>query len=181
MQAETASRPRPFPACARASTRWRSRWRSSSRGARGDYHGGVQKSTPHDVQEKQILRGVYPEERSDERAQDEDDNDEDVYEMEVTLEQSDVVLYAFRDIEDVISVCKQLKAANIVDDGRLYAYNGRYMLAFEPVGVELARYHAIIALLAEYGEATSITTAVLDEYGKLIIGSDVVSEICTHF
>ncbi|MFC5650845.1 genetic competence negative regulator [Paenibacillus solisilvae] len=119
--------------------------------------------------------------KSDERTQEEEDNDEDVYEMEVTLEQSDVVLYAFRDIEDVISVCKQLKAANIVDDGRLYAYNGRYMLAFEPVGVELARYHAIIALLAEYGEATSITTAVLDEYGKLIIAADVVNEICTHF
>ncbi|REE94247.1 adapter protein MecA 1/2 [Paenibacillus taihuensis] len=111
----------------------------------------------------------------------EDENDEDVYEMEVTLEQSDIVLYAFRDIEDVISVCKQLKAAELIEDGRLYAYNGKYMLAFEPVGIELPRYHAIIALLAEYGEATSITTAVLDEYGKVIVPAKAVLEICTHF
>jgi adapter protein MecA 1/2 len=111
----------------------------------------------------------------------EEENDEDVYEMEVTLEQSDIVLYAFRDIEDVISVCKQLKAAELIEDGRLYAYNGKYMLAFEPVGIELPRYHAIIALLAEYGEATSITTAVLDEYGKVIVPAKAVLEICTHF
>ncbi|MCQ6558063.1 genetic competence negative regulator [Paenibacillus mendelii] len=111
----------------------------------------------------------------------EEEQDEDEYELEVTLEQSDVVLYAFRDIEDVISACKQLHAADLTEDGRLYAYNGKYMLAFEPVGLELARYHAIIALLAEYGEAASVTTAVLDEYGKVIMPAKAVLEICTHF
>ena len=55
------------------------------------------------------------------------------------------------------------------------------MLAFEPVGIELPRYHAIIALLAEYGEATSITTAVLEEYGKVVMPANAVLEICTHF
>ncbi|NBD22613.1 genetic competence negative regulator [Paenibacillus glycinis] len=118
--------------------------------------------------------------KSDEQLH-EEENDEDVYEMEVTLEQSDIVLYAFRDIEDVISVCKQLKAVDLIEDGRLYAYNGKYMLAFEPVGIELPRYHAIIALLAEYGEATSITTAVLEEYGKVVMPANAVLEICTHF
>ncbi|MBO7744063.1 genetic competence negative regulator [Paenibacillus sp. MWE-103] len=118
--------------------------------------------------------------KSDDQLQ-EEENDEDVYEMEVTLEQSDIVLYAFKDIEDVISVSKQLKAAELIEDGRLYAYNGKYMLAFEPVGIELPRYHAIIALLAEYGEATSITTAVLEEYGKVIVPAKAVLEICTHF
>ena len=51
--------------------------------------------------------------KSDEQLH-EEENDEDVYEMEVTLEQSDIVLYAFRDIEDVISVCKQLKAVDLI-------------------------------------------------------------------
>lgn len=119
--------------------------------------------------------------KPEERVMEEEENDEDVYELEVTLEQSDVVMYSFRDIEDVISVCKQLNAADLTEDGRLYSYNGKYMLVFESEGVELTRYHAIIALLAEYGEATSVTTAVLEEYGKIIMPTKAVAEICTHF
>jgi adapter protein MecA 1/2 len=119
--------------------------------------------------------------KPEERVMEEEENDEDVYELEVTLEQSDVVMYSFRDIEDVISVCKQLNAADLTEDGRLYSYNGKYMLVFESEGVELTRYHAIIALLAEYGEATSVTTAVLEEYGKIIMPAKAVAEICTHF
>lgn len=119
--------------------------------------------------------------KPEERSLEEDDGDEDVYELEVTLEQSDVVMYSFRDIEDVIAVCKQIKAAELTDDGRLYSYNGKYMLVLESEGVELARYHAIIALLAEYGEATSVTTAILEEYGKVIMPAKAVAEICTYF
>ena len=62
--------------------------------------------------------------------------EDEIYEMEVTLEQSDIVMYAFRDIEDVISVCKQLQAADLTEDGRLYAYNGKYILALEPALIE---------------------------------------------
>jgi adapter protein MecA 1/2 len=127
-----------------------------------------------------VTRGkvnVKPEDRIPE----EDENDEDVYELEVTLEQSDIVLYAFKDIEDVIAASKQLHDAGLTDDGRLYAYNGKYMLAFESIGVELSRYHALIAILAEFGEATSVTTAVLEEYGKVIIPAKAVAEICIHF
>jgi len=118
-------------------------------------------------------------ERSD--TDDNDDNDEEVYEMEVTLEQSDVVMYAYRDFEDVISACKQLQAAALSADGRLYSYRNRWILAFDPSGLETPQYHAIIALLAEYGEATSVTAAVLEEYGKVVIASGAVTEICHHF
>ncbi|GGD69408.1 genetic competence negative regulator [Paenibacillus nasutitermitis] len=119
--------------------------------------------------------------KPEERSLEEEDHDEDVYELEVTLEQSDIVMYAFRDIEDVIAVCKQIMAAEITEDGRLYSYNGKYMLVLESEGLELARYHAVIALLAEYGEATSVTTAILEEYGKVIMPAKAVSEICTYF
>ena len=119
--------------------------------------------------------------KPEDRTHDEDESDEDVYELEVTLEQSDVVLYAFKDIEDVIAVSKRLLDSELTDDGRLYAYNGKYMLAFEAEGMEQSRYHALIALLAEFGDAASVTTAVLDEYGKVIIPAKAVAEICTHF
>lgn len=112
---------------------------------------------------------------------DEDEQDEDVYEMEVTLEISDVVMYAFRDFEDVISAARQLEASRLSQDGRLYAYQGRYILAFDSAGLEAPRYHALIALLAEYGEATSVTAAVLQEYGKVIIAEGAVREINTFF
>ncbi|WP_274651674.1 genetic competence negative regulator [Paenibacillus humicola] len=119
--------------------------------------------------------------RPDDRTHDEDENEEDVYELEVTLEQSDVVLYAFKDIEDVIAVSRRLHDSGLTSDGRLYSYNGKYMLAFEAEGMEQPRYHAMIALLAEFGDAASVTTAVLDEYGKVVIPAQAVAEICTYF
>lgn len=118
---------------------------------------------------------------SDERATDDEDTEDEIYEMEVTMEQSDIVMYSFRDFEDVINVCKQLQAASLTEDGRLYSYNGRYILALEPALIETARHNAVIALLAEYGEATSVTYAMLEEYGKVIMSSQAVREICTHF
>ncbi|MCM3627423.1 genetic competence negative regulator [Paenibacillus glycanilyticus] len=119
--------------------------------------------------------------QSDERATDDEDTEDEIYEMEVTMEQSDIVMYSFRDFEDVINVCKQLQAASLTEDGRLYSYNGKWILALEPALIETARHNAVIALLAEYGEATSVTYAMLEEYGKVIMPSQAVREICTHF
>lgn len=118
---------------------------------------------------------------SEERTSDDDDADDEIYEMEVTLEQSDIVMYSFRDFEDVIQVCRQLQAAALTEDGRLYAYNNKYILALEPALIETSRHNAVIALLAEYGEATSVTYAMLEEYGKVIMPTEAVKEICTHF
>jgi adapter protein MecA 1/2 len=114
------------------------------------------------------------------RAENEED-DEDVYEMEVTLEHSDVMMYTFRDFEDVIAVSGRLSDSGLTEDGRLYFYKEQYILAFDPAGFEPNRYHAVIALLAEYGDATSVTPAVLEEYGKIIISAGAVKELCTHF
>ncbi|MFF2090141.1 MULTISPECIES: genetic competence negative regulator [Paenibacillus] len=119
--------------------------------------------------------------QSDERATDDEDTEDEIYEMEVTMEQSDIVMYSFRDFEDVISVCKQLQAAGLTEDGRLYSYNGKWILALEPALIDSSRHNAVIALLAEYGEATSVTYAMLEEYGKVIMPSDAVREVCTHF
>lgn len=112
---------------------------------------------------------------------DEDEADEDIYEMEVTLEHSDIVMYSFRDIEDVISVSKQLQLSGLTEDGRLYSYNGKWILALEPALIDSSKHNAVIALLAEYGEATSVTYAMLEEYGKVVIAESAIREICHHF
>ena len=111
----------------------------------------------------------------------EDDLDDELYEMEVTLEQSDIMMYSFRDFEDVISVSKQLDASNLTESGRMYSYNSKWILALEPALIDQAKQNAVIALLAEYGEATSVTYAVLEEYGKLIIAENAIEQINRHF
>lgn len=127
-----------------------------------------------------VTRGKTESQQGGYGGEHEDEHDDDVYEMEVTLELTDVIMYAFRDFEDVIAVCKAIRTSGITEDGRLYAYQGKYMLSFEPSG-EQARSQALIALLAEYGDATSVTSAVLEEYGKVVIADGAVQEICTHF
>ncbi|MCR2803044.1 genetic competence negative regulator [Paenibacillus soyae] len=117
----------------------------------------------------------------DERSREEDELEDDIYDMEVTMEQSDVVMYAFRDFEDVISVSKQLIASRLTESGRLYSYNGRWILAIEPSQVDASKQQAVIALLAEYGEAISVTYAMLEEYGKVIMPEEAVRQVYNHF
>jgi adapter protein MecA 1/2 len=108
------------------------------------------------------------------------EDEEEVYEMEVTLEQSEAIIYRFRDIEDAIGAAKTL-SGHLTNEGRMYRYQNHWILCFDPVGLEAAGYHTLIAVLAEYGEATSITPAVLEEYGKLIIASEAVKVLADNF
>ncbi|MFC5467803.1 genetic competence negative regulator [Cohnella suwonensis] len=108
------------------------------------------------------------------------EDEEEVYELEVTLEQSEAIIYRFRDIEDAIGAAKTL-VGRMTEEGRMYRYQNQWVLCFDPAGMETSEYHALIAVLAEYGEATSITPAVLEEYGKLIIASNAVKTLTEHF
>jgi adapter protein MecA 1/2 len=109
-----------------------------------------------------------------------EDEAEEVYEMEVTLEQSDEITYAFRDFEDLLRVAKIINPL-LIDGGTLYAYKERYVLRLEPIDMEEQKYMALIAVLSEYGEATSVTDAVLEDYGNKIISDDAVKVLCRHF
>ncbi|WP_391570937.1 genetic competence negative regulator [Cohnella sp.] len=108
------------------------------------------------------------------------EDEEEVYELEVTLEQSEAIIYRFKDIEDAIGAAKTL-AGRLTEDGKMYRYQNQWVLVFDPAGLESSSYHALIAVLAEYGEATSITPAVLEEYGNLIIESDAIKVLAEHF
>ena len=111
-----------------------------------------------------------------------DEMDEEVYEMEVTLEQSEAIIYRFHDLEDAIGAAKTLAlAGRHAEEGSMYRYQEQWVLSFDPAGMESDEYHALIAVLAEYGDASSITPAVLEEYGKLIIPDRAVSVLAEHF
>lgn len=108
------------------------------------------------------------------------EEEEEIYEMEVTLEQSEAIIYRFRDIEDAIGAAKTL-AGHLTEEGRMYRYQNQWIMCFDPAGLENSGYHALIAVLAEYGEATSVTPAVLEEYGQLIIPTNAVKVLAESF
>jgi adapter protein MecA 1/2 len=110
----------------------------------------------------------------------EDMDFDDIYEMQVTLEESEDVVYVFQDFEHLIELAHRVNA-KLIEGGSAYAYNGRYYLVFEEIDLDKDEYNDFIALLSEYGEASTLTKHVLQEYGKVIVDSDAVKVLCRYF
>ncbi|WP_047152655.1 genetic competence negative regulator [Aneurinibacillus tyrosinisolvens] len=105
---------------------------------------------------------------------------DDIYEMQVTLEESDDVVYVFQDFEHLIELAHRIQD-KVVDGGSAYSYNGRYYLVFEEVDMEKEQYENLIAVLSEYGEASTTTKHVLQEYGTVVMPTDAVQILCRYF
>lgn len=127
-----------------------------------------------------VTRGKYDHHHHGGGSPYEDELPEEVYEMEVTLEQSDTILYSFDDFEILIEAAHVLQHM-LADAGRLYKYNRKWVLQLEPEELEDGKHPAVIAVLAEFGEATSVTPAMLDEYGDLVMAENAIGVICSHF
>lgn len=127
-----------------------------------------------------VTKGKYDHPHMGGGASYEDELPDEVYEMEVTLETSDTILYSFDDFEVLIEAAHVLHHMQF-DIGSLYKYNGKWILRMEHDQVDEGRVPAVIAVLAEFGEATSVTPAMLEEYGSLIMDGNAVEEICSHF
>jgi adapter protein MecA 1/2 len=100
--------------------------------------------------------------------------------MEVTLEQSDSIVYAFDDFEVLIEAAHIL-GGHITEAGRLYHYKDKWVLYLDPEQIDSGKQPSLIAVLAEYGEAASYTEAVLEEYGKVVMNDNAIATICEHF
>lgn len=112
-----------------------------------------------------------------------DDNeyDDEIYEMEVTLEESDDVIYYFQDFENLLDACRRIRPV-LSEGGKIYRYNERYYIVLDELDIDnQPLYHTVIALLSEYGEASTITKFVLAEYGKQVIGENAIKQLCDHF
>ena len=125
-----------------------------------------------------VTRGKYDQHQYTNHS--EDEVLEDVYEMEVTLEESDTIVYAFNDFEVLIEAAHVLRG-NITEAGKLYNYNDKWVLYLEPGDLDEDKHPSLIAVLAEFGESISTTEAVLEEYGKIIMAEDAIRVICHHF
>ncbi|MFH5184767.1 genetic competence negative regulator [Paenibacillus sp. TAB 01] len=109
-----------------------------------------------------------------------DEEVEEMYELEVTLEQTDQISYVFHDFEDLLRMAKVLNPL-VTDGGSLFSYKNKWFLQMDAVDMDESGYQAVIAVLSEFGEAASVTRAVLEEYGKTVIAADAIKVLCSHF
>ncbi|MBA4495632.1 genetic competence negative regulator [Paenactinomyces guangxiensis] len=105
--------------------------------------------------------------------------EEDVYELEVTMEETDDIIFRFNDLEDLIQAAMRMTSF-IKQGGRVYAYRNGYYLVF---GEDLKTDHleTLIAILSEYGEASTTTEPFLKEYGKTIFSINAINQIVKYF
>jgi adapter protein MecA 1/2 len=108
------------------------------------------------------------------------DHDDDLFELEVTLEESDFIVYRFLDFEYLIRAAKSIHPF-LTEGGTLFHYKDKYYLFLNPLDMEERQYATLIAILSEFGEASTITPYVLDEYGKKIIEDDAVNTLNHYF
>ena len=111
----------------------------------------------------------------------EEDVDEDLYALEVTLEESDSIIFAFNDFEDLINASKRVNSY-LFYGGTLYFYKEHYILVFDQEdAVDDQAVGNLIALLSEYGEVSPISKAILEEYSKVIIKEDAIKVLVSNF
>lgn len=110
----------------------------------------------------------------------EDDYSDDYIEMQVTLDESDEVFYEFASLEDVIGLSKMLINVGIYG-GTLYSFLNHFYLKFDEE--EFAEYEldSLIALLAEYGNPSTITSFRVIEYGKTLMDSTAIEQLNKYF
>ncbi|MFV9510714.1 genetic competence negative regulator [Tepidibacillus sp. LV47] len=118
--------------------------------------------------------------RGKQRIWNEEEFDDDLFALEVTLEESDAIIFAFKDFEDVLSAAKTINPY-LLYGGTLYYYKEHYILLIDPMDVRDNGIETFIALLSEYGEVSPISKAVLEEYGTVIIEEDAVKVLVSHF
>ncbi|MBD1371650.1 genetic competence negative regulator [Hazenella sp. IB182357] len=103
----------------------------------------------------------------------------DVYELEVTMEETDHITFCFPDFENLVQASHRIKSFT-ESGGQVYAYQKAYylLLSEESVG---ERIDAVVSLLSEYGVASTITDTLLQEYGKVVFEQDAINQITKYF
>lgn len=121
-----------------------------------------------------VTRGRAPKSELDEF-----EPEEDVYELEVTMEETDDIIFRFADLEDLIQAATRMKAL-VKKGGKVYAYKNAYFLLFGE-DLETDCLEALIAVLSEFGEASTMTATYLQEYGKTIWSENAINQIVKYF
>lgn len=109
----------------------------------------------------------------------EDIDGSEMYELEVTLEETEHIVFRFSDIEHLIQVAFRLNPF-MQPDARVYSFQNEYYLILDEEPLE-DTLETLIALLLEYGQPSTMTEAYLQEYGKTIWSQNAINEIVQVF
>lgn len=111
----------------------------------------------------------------EEQEHDDEPFDDGFIEMQVSMEDSEMILFEFENIEDVIQLAKRLAGAGIVG-GSLYYFNEMYYLSMDGIQPD-----ATVSLLAEYGSPSIFSIHRIMEYGNEIMKENAVELLVHHF
>ena len=114
------------------------------------------------------------------RSKSDDAFDDEGYEMHVTLEESDTIVFAFPDVDQVIEAIRRIRRY-VEAGGKLHYYRQRYVLSLPPLALDPADYDALIAILSEHGEPYAVTMAMLEEYGTPIAADGAIETLWRYF
>lgn len=106
--------------------------------------------------------------------------DEDFIEMKVTLDESSELIFSFNEFEDVIQVATYLSNVSI-SGGKIYYMNDRYYMMLQDNELNSTSKENVIAILSEFSSPSIVTSARLNEYGKVIMESDAIERIIDNF
>ncbi|OZM58269.1 adaptor protein MecA [Lottiidibacillus patelloidae] len=113
------------------------------------------------------------------------DDDDDLDHEESDLEDEEEMLQfllSFQDFEDVLSLSEQVSVKSEEVENNLYVMDNIYYLDITFQETMPAKLQDdILSQMLEYGVETSVTIHLVQEYGKLLIAGDALSELKGHF
>ncbi|MGM7721888.1 genetic competence negative regulator [Metabacillus sp. Hm71] len=107
-----------------------------------------------------------------------DDFTDDYIEMQVKLDESFDVIYEYDSFEDIIQLSNCLYQLNVTEGMVIFFQQRYYMLLSDDQQMEV---DDLVAILAEYGNPSTLTVHRLKEYGKTILEENAIEEIYQHF
>jgi adapter protein MecA 1/2 len=113
-----------------------------------------------------------------EQDEDEEQFDDGIIEMQVTVDGSEDILFEFNNIEDVIQLAIRLLQAG-VSGGSLHFMNDHYYLVMNGILPEDA--DKTVSLMAEYGTPSILSIHRLLEYGNEIMEERAVESLVHYF
>ncbi|MGG0275130.1 genetic competence negative regulator [Bacillus rhizoplanae] len=109
----------------------------------------------------------------------EEEFQDEFIEMQVTLDESEHILYEFTSLEDVIALAGRLYSLGVTG-GKLYTWQNRFYLWLEEDSTMLLK-EDMIAILAEFGNSSTITIYRMMEYGKELMANEAIEQIYKYF
>ncbi|MDQ0205884.1 genetic competence negative regulator [Alkalicoccobacillus murimartini] len=106
--------------------------------------------------------------------------EEGYIEMQVTLDETDEIFYELFHFEAAIGLASRLYSFG-VKGGKLYSFQDRFFIKFEEQEIEDVNEGAFIALLAEFGNPSTISSYRVDEYGKRLMETDAIKQLYDYF